>query len=210
MSRLRLVPLVALLVAGCDFPLKSAMADGSVAPACESTSVHVTDYNTWVGAGNVNDLYWIRNVSRQLCSIHGYVRVSFVGVYGFATRNLKNPHALSVDVADSRNGGANGNDSGGVKSGPIPTVTLAPRGVASFWIYGTDEATHLSNGQLTRCITSYRMQAWLPGSDHSNVVAPMPDNGFYWCGAIVMHPVVEGESGTRPPKPLSDYFGTPS
>jgi hypothetical protein len=38
----------------------------------------------------------------------------------------------------------------------------------------------------------------------------MPDNGFYWCGAIVMHPVVEGESGTRPPKPLSDYFGTSS
>lgn len=208
MSRLRLVPLVTLLVACCLVPLKSAMADGSVAPDCDSSSVHVTDYNTWVGAGNVNDLYWIRNVSEQACSIHGYLRVSFVGVYGLASRNLKNPHALSVEVVDSRNGGANGNDSGGVKSGPIPTVTLVPRGVASFWIYGTDEAATRSNGQQTRCITSYRMHLWLPGNDHSDVVVPMPDNGFYWCGAIVMHPVVEGESGTRPPKPLSDYFGT--
>jgi hypothetical protein len=209
MSRSQLVPLLALVAAGCLVPFKSAMAGGSIAPACESSSVRVTDYNTWVGAGNVNDLYWIRNLSRQACSIRGYVRVSFIGIYGFATRNFENPHALTVQVEDSRNGGANGNDSGGVKSGPIPTVTLAPRGVASFWIYGTDEAVHLANGQLVRCITSYRMLAWLPGSDHPDVVAPMPENGFYWCGGIDIHPVVEGESGTNPPKPLSDYFGTP-
>jgi hypothetical protein len=207
---MRLVLIFTLVAAGCLVPFKSAMAGGSTAATCESASVRVTDYNSWVGAGNVNDLYWIRNVSRQACSIHGYVRVSFVGIYGFATRNLKNPHALSVRVEDSRNGGANGNDSGGVKSGPIPTVTLAPRGVASFWIYGTDESVHLANGRQTRCITSFRMLASLPGSDHPNVVAAMPENGFYWCGGIDMHPVVNGESGTNPPKPLSHYFGTPS
>jgi hypothetical protein len=205
-----LILLVALVAAGGLVPIESAIASRSITPNCADTSVHVTDYNTWVGAGNVNDLYWIRNVSRQSCSIHGYVRVSFIGVYGFATRNVKDPRALSVHVEDNRNGGANGNDSGGVKTGPIPTVTLAPGGVASFWIYGTDETVHLANGHLTRCITSYRMRASLPGNNHPNFVAPMPDNGFYWCGGVDIHPVVEGESGTYPPKPLSHYFGTPN
>jgi hypothetical protein len=210
MSRLRRVPLLVLVLATCLVPFNSAIAGGSITPKCVSSSVRVTEYNSWVGAGNVNDLYWIRNVSGQSCSIRGYVRVSFVGVYGFATRNLKDPHALAGRVGDSRNGGANGNDSGGVKSGSIPTVTLAPRGIASFWIYGTDESVHLSNGEQTRCITSYRMMASLPGSDHPDVVTAMPDNGFYWCGGIDIHPVVKGESGTDPPMPLSSYFGTAS
>jgi len=169
----------------------------------------VTQYNSWVGAGNVNDLYWIRNVSRKVCALHGYVRVSFVGVYGLATGDLKYSHALLVEVADSRNGGGNGNDSGGVKAGLIPTVTLAPRGVASFWIYGTDETVHLANGQPTRCITSYRMLVRMPGEGSPDVVTPLPGDGFYWCGAIVVHPVTLGKSGVQPPMPLSDFFGKP-
>lgn len=205
--RLLLTQALVLVAAGLLIPFDSVLAGGSTAAACESSSVHVTEYNTWVGAGSVNDLYWIRNVSRQECSIRGYVRLSFVGVYGYATRSLKIVHALSVKVADSRNGGANGSDSGGVQSGPIPTVTLAPQGVASFWIYGTDEAYHLLNGQLTRCITSFRMLLWLPGGALPDVVAPQPGNGFFWCGGVALHPVVVGESGTKPPKPLSYFFG---
>jgi hypothetical protein len=208
--RWRIVPLFVVVAAGGLVPFQSAVAGGSVTPTCLKSSVNVTDDNSWVGAGNVNDLFWIRNVSPQACSIRGYVRVSFFGVYGFATRYLKSPHALSVPVKDSRNGGANGNDSGGVKSGPIPTVTLAPGGVASFWMYGTDEAVHLANGHETSCITSFRMLAWLPGNVHPDVVTAMPSNGFYWCGGVNVHPVVDGESGTSPPKPLSSYFGTPS
>lgn len=210
MGRSRSVSLIVLAAAGCLIPFKSAVAGGSIAPKCGSSAIRVTEYNTWVGAGNVNDLYWIRNVSSQVCSIHGYLRVSFIGVYGLTFGSLKNPRALSVRVEDSRDGGANGNDSGGVQSGPIPTVTLAPRGVASFWIYGNDEAVHLANGQQTRCITSYRMLASLPGSHVPDVVVPMPENGFYWCGGIDVHPVVDGKSGTNPPKPMSSYFGTPN
>ena len=203
-----LVQIVVLVAAACVVPLNSVVAGASSAPTCQSSSVHVTAYNVSVAAGNVNDLYWIRNVSHQACSLRGFVRVSFVGVYGLTTGKLKNPHALTVVVKDSRNGGANGNDPGGVKSGPIPTVTLAPQEVASFWIYGTDESYHLVSGQLTRCITSYRMLVWLPGNDHSDIVGPIPGNGFYWCGYIGLHPVLAGESGTKPPVPLSHYFGT--
>jgi hypothetical protein len=172
--------------------------------------VHVSEYDAWVGAGNVNDLYWIRNVSQQACSIRGYVRISFVGVYGFVERKLKNPHVLSVKVTDSRNGGANGNDLGGVKTGAAPTVTLDPRTLASFWIYGTDESSHRANGQLTKCIASSRMLVRLPGTDDTDVVVPPPGNGFYWCGGVTLHPVVAGDSGTSPPRSLTSYFGTPS
>ena len=70
--------------------------------------------------------YWIRNVSRQACSVRGYVEISFIGDYGFAEHNLKKPHALSVEVVNSLNGGANGNNSGGVKTRVIPRVTLDP------------------------------------------------------------------------------------
>jgi hypothetical protein len=186
------------------------MAAASISPSCQSSSVHVTEYDAWVGAGNVNDLYWIRNVSRQACSIRGYVKISFVGVYGFAERNLKNPQVLSVKVANSLNGGANGNDSGGVKTGAVRTVNLLPDGLASFWIYGTDEPSHRANGQVTKCITSFRMLLRLPGTNHIDVVDPPPDKGFYWCGNVTLHPVVAGDSGTSPPRSLSSYFGAPS
>lgn len=210
MRRLSLfIQVIAAVIAGCSIPISAASAAIQIAPPCGAASVRVTEYNTSVGAGSVNDLYWIRNVTNQSCSIRGYVRVAFVGVYGLATGKLKNVHTLSVRVGNSRSGGSNGNDAGGVKSGPIPVVGLAPRGVASFWIYGTDESSHLMNGQLTRCITSYRMLVWLPGSERSNVVAPLPANGFYWCGGIVVHPVVAGRSGSQPARSLSYFFGAP-
>ena len=74
MSRLRLFALVAVLAASCLFPFRSAMAYGNVAPACESTSVHVTDYNSWIGAGNVNDAP--STGSRQLCEMTTAIHIT--------------------------------------------------------------------------------------------------------------------------------------
>jgi hypothetical protein len=208
--RFRFAQVIIVVAAGCLVPFTSSVVGASVAPACQSTSVHVSEYDSWVGAGNVNDLYWIRNVSRQACSVRGYVEISFIGVYGFAEHNLKNAHALSVEVVNSLNGGANGNNSGGVKTGVIPRVTLDPGDLASFWIYGTDEPSHLANGQQTRCISSFRMLVRLPSAHRTDVVASPPHNGFYWCGKVSLHPVIAGDSGTSPPRSLSSYFGSPN
>jgi hypothetical protein len=83
-------------------------------------------------------------MSKTTCSVRGFVHVAYVGSYDLSMSPIKNPKRLEVAQVDSL--GANGNDVGGVKRGvAIPTVTLRPKGVASFWIYGTDES-HQSMG----------------------------------------------------------------
>ena len=193
-------------------PLATTPARGEIVSKlpCAPTSVHLREFNALVGAGNVNDLFWIRNVSTATCSLRGYGRVSFLGSYGvLAARD--GSRRLAVQQRDTLSGGANGNDVGGVKAGrALSTVTLKPGGFASFWIYGTDESGHLKNGRLTRCITSYKMLVTLPGSAAPVAVSALKDNGFYWCGGIAVHPFVGGESGSAPARPLSAYFGSPS
>ena len=194
-----------ILTTGCLLVQGGSPATAAVTPTCTAASVRITDYNTVVGAGSVNDLFWIKNVGRQACSLRGYVGVAFVGVYGIATP-YKDPHRLALSEVHSY--GRNGNDIGGLKKGlPIPTVTLRPGGsVASFWLAGTDEPHGVPS---SRCIVSYTMLAWLPGSSSSIAVQPLHANGFYWCGAFAAHPILPGQSGSDPPTPLSYYFGIP-
>jgi hypothetical protein len=194
-----IVPLVGLPVV-----ISGTNAVASAVPACAASSVRVTDYNTLVGAGNVNDLFWITNVSPLECSLRGYVRVEYVGAYGTIGTHAKS-HLLAVREEHSY--GRNGNDIGGLKRGlPIPTVTLKEHGVASFWLYGTDEQ-HGGPG-ASRCIVSHRMLVWLPGSSTSLTVQPLKSNGFWWCGGFAAHPIVPGESGSDPAVRLSYYFGS--
>ncbi|HUY16253.1 MAG TPA: hypothetical protein VMV11_01700 [Acidimicrobiales bacterium] len=175
---------------------------------CTRASIRITDYDTSVGVGNVIDLFWVHNVSDLSCSLRGYVRVVYIGSYGIASRD-KNPKRLVVRQEDTL--GASGNDVGGVERGtPIPTVTLLPKGRASFWIYGTDESHVVLNSHSSRCIISSTMLAWLPGAATSITVAPMRANGFYWCGGIYVHPLVPGVSGSLPARPLTYYFATQS
>jgi hypothetical protein len=183
----------------------SPAASAAVAP-CAASAVRITDYNTLVGAGSVNDLFWIKNVSSQACSLRGYVRVEYIGVYGVGTP-YRNPRRLSVGEVHSY--GRDGNDIGGLEKGlPIPSVTLdAQRGVASFWLAGTDES---HGSPPSRCIDSRTMLVWLPGSSTAIAVHPLRANGFYWCGSFAAHPILPGRSGSDPPKPLTYYFGTPS
>lgn len=178
------------------------------APSCTPASIRITDYNTLVGRGNVNDLFWVHNVSNEACSLRGYVRVSYVGTYGLTTKGKK-PKLLAVQQADTF--GENGNDIGGIKRGvAMPTVMLNPKSDASFWIYETDESHVLLNGQSTRCIMSVKMLAWLPGATSSMNVSPLRANGFFWCGGIYVHPIVPGQSGSIPARRLTYYFGAVS
>lgn len=196
--------MAAVLVAvGIPTVMSGGTVAAAVAPACAASSVRITDYNTVVGAGNVNDLFWIRNVSPTTCSLRGYVRVAYVGVYGIGASDA-NPHRLTV--SETRSYGRSGNDVGGLKKGlPIPTVILRPRGLASFWLYGTDEQHGTS--VTSRCIISYRMLVWLPGSSTSVTLASLRSNGFFWCGGFAAHPIVPGESGSDPAVRLSYFFG---
>ncbi|HVA53095.1 MAG TPA: hypothetical protein VNF05_06220 [Acidimicrobiales bacterium] len=175
-------------------------------PTCAPGETRITDYNTSVSLGSVNELFWIHSDANHACSLHGYVRVSFIGTYGLTSKGKK-PKLLSVGQADTR--GASGNDLGGVQRDvAIPTVTLKAKGHASFWIYGTDESHVAANGQSTRCTVSFKMLAWLPRATSSIVVSPMRANGFFWCGGVFVHPIVPGVSGSLPPRPLTYYFGT--
>jgi hypothetical protein len=194
-----------VLVAGCSVLIDGPPATAVTVATCSTSSVRIIDDNTIVGAGSVNDLFWIKNVSGQACSLRGYVRAAFVGVYGSGTSD-KNPHLLSVREVHSY--GRRGNDLGGLKQGlAVPTVTIQPGGVSSFWLAGTDEPV----GQPpVRCIVSYKMLVWLPGSSTSIDVQPLRANGFFWCNGFAAHPILPGESGSDPSRPLSYFFGTPS
>jgi hypothetical protein len=188
------------------FGLPAAISGPSTAatvPACAASSVRVTDYNTVVGAGNVNDLFWIKNVTPRACSLRGYVSAQYVGVYGIAPSDAK-PHSLTVSETHSY--GRDGNDIGGLKKGlPIPIVVLKVNDMASFWLYGTDEQH--GTAATSRCIYSHMMLVWLPGSSTSIAVQPLNNNGFYWCGGFAAHPIVPGESGSDPAVRLSYFFG---
>jgi hypothetical protein len=198
-----ILTIVVFLLVGLPAVMSNSIAVAAAVPTCAANSVRITDYNTLVGAGNVNDLFWIRNVSSETCSLRGYVRVEFVGVYGIGVPDTK-PHLLSV--SEARSYGRNGNDVGGLKKGlPIPTVILTVHGSASFWLYGTDEQH--GTPATSRCIVSHKMLVWLPGSSTSITVQPMKDNGFSWCGGITAHPVALGDSGSDPAMALSHYFG---
>jgi hypothetical protein len=195
-----------VIVAGLSFSIDSPPAAAVSAASCSTSAIRITDDNTVVGAGSVNDLFWITNVSGQACSLRGYVRAAFVGVYGSGTSD-KNPRLLSVRELHSY--GRRGNDLGGLKQGlPVPTVTIQPDGgVASFWLAGTDEPV---GPPPVQCIVAYKMLVWLPGSSTSIEVQPLRANGFFWCNGFAAHPILSGKSGSDPSRPLSYFFGTPS
>jgi hypothetical protein len=179
----------------------------TTAPRCDPASVHITEYNVNVATGHVDELFWIRNLSDERCTLRGYVWVVYVGTYG-TKYSLAKEHVLIVKEEYAY--GREIAEIGGLKKGlPLPTVTLLARGgVASFWIHGTDEQYQQANGRPSRCITSYKMLAWLPGAPTSVTVVPHRAAVFFWCGGIQVNPVLAGRSGSDPPKPLSYYFGT--
>lgn len=195
--------MTAVVVASYWATVNVSRASAGSLPTCTSSSVRITEYNGVGGVGHVNDLFWIRNVSHRACTLRGYVRAAFDGVYGIGTP-YKDPHRL--EVPETHLYGRGGNALGGINDGrPIPTVTVQPGGVASFWLDGMDIQVGNPPG---RCINSHLMVVWLPGSATSRVVQPLRANGFYWCGGFAALPILPGESGSEPSRPLSVFFGT--
>jgi hypothetical protein len=199
-----ILTVVVFFFVGFPAVIGGSHAVAAAAPSCSASSMRITNYRSAVGAGNVNDLFWIRNLSSLECSLRGYVRVEYVGVYSTGASQAK-VHLLSV--AEGHSYGREGNDLGGLKKGrPAPTVMLKEHGLASFWLYGTDEQH--GTPDTSRCIVSHTMLVWLPGSSTSLTVQSSKDNGYYWCGRFTAHPIVPGESGSDPAVRLSYYFGS--
>jgi len=190
-------------------PVVDSPANGESASValCSPTAVVTTTYMANVAAGSVNELYWIRNVSAQSCSLRGFVRVAYIGTY--SPRPVMKSHRLVIAESDSY---GTGGVYGGLKHGlAVPTVVLSPHtGVASFWISGTDEQFHQANGRPARCITSFKMRVWFPGATAPVSAVPQRAGTFFWCGSITILPILAGRSGSDPARPLSYFFGTPT
>lgn len=184
----------------------SASPESAAVPRCPAASVRVDEYSFRGGSGNVNYLFRITREGNRACSLHGYVHVSFVGVYGYGFEPLKNPQRLVVKQIEDR--GRDGNDFGGLATGlSMPTVDLSStRSAASFWIYGVDHSTTGPNGVASRCITSFEMRLQLPRDAKSLVARLAPGQGFYFCGMVGVHPIVPGSSGSDPAMKLLFHF----
>lgn len=201
--------LVTLLIAFIGLVIASSgSASVEVAKVlrCTAGSVRVSEYSFQGGAGNVNYLFRITRKGNRSCSLHGYVDVSFVGIYGFGSEPLKNAHSLVVKRVENR--GIDGNDLGGLAPAlPMPTVDLSSeKSAASFWVYGNENATTQLNGVASRCITSFEMKLKLPGDTQSIVARMATGQGFYFCGTVDVHPVVPGSSGSDPAKTILFHF----
>jgi hypothetical protein len=166
----------------------------------------VNEYSFQGGAGNVNYLFRITRTGNQSCSLHGYVQVSFIGIYGYGSEPLKSTHPLAVKRVENR--GIDGNDLGGLAPGlPIPTVDLSStKSAASFWIYGNENSTTQLNGVASGCITSFEMTLKLPGDTRAIVARMAAGQGFYFCGTVDVHPIVPGSSGSDPARALLYHF----
>ncbi len=205
----RRILLVTLLIASIGPALASsgsASAETDTVPPCPAASVGVDEYSFQGGAGSVNYLFRITREGNRSCSLHGYVHVSFVGVYGYGFEPLKNAQPLVVKQAE--NHGMDGNDFGGLAPGlSMPTVDLSStKSTASLWIYGVDHSTSGPNGVASRCITSFEMRLQLPGDARSLVARLAPGQGFYFCGTVNVHPIVPGSSGSDPAKKPIFHF----
>jgi hypothetical protein len=176
----------------------SASGATVIAPPCYASAVRVTEHNAVVGAGHVNDLFWIRNISDRACSIRGYPRVEYVDSKG-----------TSLSVASSDSPGNDGNFVGGLKRGLAvpPSILVARGGLASFWVDGLDIQ---AGSPPPACIHTTRMFVLLPRIMTLTRVITPRGNGYFWCGGVLVLPVLPGNSGSDPSRPLSYYFGTPN
>jgi hypothetical protein len=201
---LKVIALGAMLITAFPLSTLRAFAAASALAPCSPASVRITEYGVDVGMSHADELFWIRNESSRECTLRGYVRVSYEGLYEpFSSSEA--PKLLSVQQRYALGGDES---FGGVKAGlAIPKVKLKPKGVASFWIFGTDGSYRLANGHQSRCISSTEMLVRLPGATASIDVSPIRAAVFFWCGGIDVYPITSGESGTDPARPLSYFRG---
>jgi hypothetical protein len=168
------------------------------AAKCAAGQVRVSYHGSVEGAGSVNQLFWIRNVSDRPCSLASYARVSFVDPHSIFKASFAREFHVRVGYSIVYAPGQGGNDVGGLAPGhAMPRAILSARGgVSSFWIYGTDMQV---GAPPYYCIDAGVMRVVLPGTQDPTEV----HGSYYFCGTVAVHPVVPGRSGAYPARPLS-------
>lgn len=156
---------------------------------CVSSALHLEYTTEQVGTGNVNLFFLIRNESSESCSLRGFPRSTFLG-----------PNGARLSISQANAADSDGNDLGGLRPGlAVPTVVLAAKnGVASFSIYGRD----IPHGNSVKgCVRNRTMLTQLPGVAGTYRIALTPHSEEFdtWCGAVTIHPIVPGRTGTDPP-----------
>jgi hypothetical protein len=189
--------LVMVLSANSSAGRFATASSGSSVPArCSSSALRATEpHMAIVAASTVSELFVLKNVSGRACSLSGYS--------GIALR-LATGVRVTIPFSDKREYG--GGRAGGLrKRGPLPlTILAAHGGLASFWIYGTDQDY---GAPPVRCWTAPVMLLTSPSGRQSTSTRGYRFSPFYWCGRISVLPILPGRSGTYPAVPLSYYFG---
>jgi Protein of unknown function (DUF4232) len=149
---------------------------------CQSGQLRIVAGKSGAAAGTIGQTILITNVSKSLCTITGYPRVTAVNADG----------KVVVTARPKLDGMV-----GGIQSGTtIPVVTLDPGQVASAEVEGGDVPT----GSATSCPTYPAFLVTLPGeADSTQITAGAAGSnlpGFQGCEAITVNPVVPGTTGS--------------
>jgi hypothetical protein len=161
---------------------------------CASAAVRVTLEGADGSMGTFSQLFWVRNLASNACSISGYPTVGFLNASG----------APVSQVVTHLRGQAGIFGFGG--TGAPPMVTLAPRGgVASFWVVDHDVPT---GTPPAACASVPRVRVtWAHAAGGQDVTLGR-FHQITSCGHVGVYPVLPGRWGAQPHKSLTFYFGT--
>jgi hypothetical protein len=189
---LSLVALVAMFSPTRTTTTNGASKASSISvPLCTASNIRISDRGTDVGGGSWIQLFQLKNVGNNACSISGYPGVSTETARGvdrtLAVTLIR--YEAARKIGDSRRG-------------PLTPSNLAAHGgVASFWITGSD--TPLRN--LHDCQFATKVSVTLPRGPGTLAyeVGRIP---FSYCeNEVGVTPVLPGRSGSLPLEQLK-YF----
>jgi Protein of unknown function (DUF4232) len=169
----------------CSSPSTANYQDSHVGPIAEASPSNVGPgpYNTCdvldlsigqsgAGLGHIGEPILFRNAGTSTCTMYGYPSV------------VMSTNGATSAVEYTPNGYL-----GGVSGTNLPTVNLAPGGMASALIEGTDNPV----GNATSCPTFTSMAVTPPGDSQTVTL----DTTLPGCSTVEVHPVVSGSEGTQ-------------
>jgi hypothetical protein len=161
-------------------------ADATSVVPCTSAQLHGEIVDTTSTNGRDATLLSVANVGRENCTVGGYPGIQFIAPHGVVPK-LQVRHVMTVPLG------------GGAHRRPVAKVILGPGAEASFWLEYADGGASGPTG----CETAFQL---LLRTSKANVQI-LPRTGVRWCGPLEETPLVAGNSGSLPAKPLATFFG---
>ena len=175
---------------------RASTARVATVASCGPTSMRIVEHGQLAGAGHQNILFWIKNVSSNDCSVQGWPSVE-----------LASPSGAPLGIQTLLMSGRGVNFVGGMDSGNQPPKVLMAHGgsVASFWVDGLDIPTGSVGSSSRNCVDTNKMYV---SFSHGGAVIPFsatPSYAYYWCGQVIVMPILAGDSGSLPHRALSQF-----